>query len=243
MYSAYRTQPRIDPFKEGALVRETLVVVVLWSLLGAAPAWAQDAEPAEPQSAAAAGAESYYRLQPSDVIMVKYRYTPEYDATVTVQPDGFVALPIVGDVKVAGLTVSDARREIVVRASERLRDPDLSVELREFLRPRFVVGGEVGKPGQYELRGRVTLLEAVAMAGGFKTTAKHSQVLLFRRYDAERAVTRVVDAKALARADFKEEDPELRPGDFLFVPQNRISKVERFVPFSSVGWLLNLVIP
>lgn len=195
------------------------------------------------QDPAAAGVESFYKLQPSDVVFVKYRYTPEYDATVTIRPDGYITLPIVGEVRVGGLTVADARREIVEHASVRLRDPELTVELKDFQKPRFVVGGEVGKPGQFELRGRITVLEALAMAGGLKDSAKHSQIVLFRRYDQEQAVTRLINAKALARVDAREEDPDLRPGDFLFVPQNRISKIERFVPFSSIGWMLNLFVP
>jgi polysaccharide export outer membrane protein len=185
---------------------------------------------------------SFYRLQPSDVIDVKYTYTPEYNATVMVRPDGYVTLPVVGEVAVARLTVREVKDAIVTQASQRLRDPELTVELKDFQKPRFVVGGDVGKPGQFELRGRVTVLEAVAMAGGFKTSAKHSQVLLFRRFDQERAVTRIVDAKALTRPGSSMEDPLLLPGDFLFVPQNRISKVERFIPIQTIGWLLNIVL-
>lgn len=204
------------------------------------PPVSQDPGPLPPDDGAQP-VESFYRLQPSDVLAVKYRYTPEYDATATIRPDGFITLPIVGEVKVAGLTVGDARRAIAKAAEVRLRDPEISLELQDFQKPRFVVGGEVGKPGQYDLRGRVTLLEAIAMAGGFKTSAKHSQVVLFRRYDPERAVTRVINAKDLARPKTSVEDPTLRAGDFIFVPQNRISKVERFVSIASVAWLLNIV--
>jgi polysaccharide biosynthesis/export protein len=201
-----------------------------------APAAAQP--PPEPLAPGTILPEPYYKLQPTDVVVVKYRYTPEYDATVSVRPDGFITLPIVGDVKVSGLTVADAQRAVRAAAEQRLREPELTFELKEFQRPRFVVGGEVDKPGQFELRGRITVLEAIAMAGGLKQSAKHSKVVLFRRYDDTRAVTRVIDAKALAKADRIEEDPDLRPGDFLFVPQNRVSKVERFVPLTSLGWLL-----
>jgi polysaccharide biosynthesis/export protein len=195
--------------------------------------------PADPASAAIA---SFYRLQPSDVLEVKYTYTPEYNATVMVRPDGFITLPIVGEILVARLTVREIKDAITTQASQRLRDPELTVEIKDFQKPRFVVGGDVGKPGQFELRGRVTVLEAVAMAGGFKTSAKHSQVLLFRRFDQEKAVTRIVDAKALTKPGTDQEDPMLLPGDFLFVPQNRISKVERFIPIQTIGWLLNMVI-
>ena len=75
------------------------------------------------------------------------------------------------------------------------------------------------------------------MAGGFKTSAKHSNVVLFRRYDETQAVTRVINAKDLAKPSRIAEDPTLRPGDFLFVPQNAISKFERLIPFTSIAWL------
>jgi polysaccharide export outer membrane protein len=193
----------------------------------------------EARRPSAIAVESFYRLQPSDVFDVTYRYTPEYDVTVMVRPDGFVTLPIVGEVRVGGLTTAEARRAIVKQASTRLRDPELTVELKDFQKPRIFVGGQVGEPGEFELRGRVTLLEAIAMAGGFTKSAKHSQVVLFRRYDDERAVTRVVDAKALERPQHMVENPVLIPGDFLFVPQNRISKIERFITLGSIGWLVN----
>lgn len=216
-------------------------VVLTMATLAVAPALAQTPAPAAAVPAAEAPPvlpEPFYTLQPSDVVAVKYRYTPEYDATVSVRPDGFITLPIVGDVKVSGLTVADAQREVRTAAERRLRDPELTFELKDFQKPRFVVGGEVDKPGQFELRGRITVLEAIAMAGGLKSSAKHSKVVLFRRFDETQAVTRVIDAKALAKPGRDEEDPFLRPGDFLFVPQNRISKLERLVPLTSIGWLL-----
>lgn len=201
--------------------------------------------PAQAQQdlAPSADAESFYRLEVSDTLEIKYRYTPEYNTTVQIRPDGFVSLPIVGDIKLQGLTVGDARREIARRAEARLHDPELTVELKDFQKPRFVVGGQVDKPGQFELRGRTTVLEAVSMAGGFKPSAKHSQVILFRRYDEERAVTRLINAKELTKVKGAAEDPVLRPGDFIYVPQNRISKMERLVPFATVAWMLGTVIP
>jgi polysaccharide export outer membrane protein len=213
------------------------VLLVVAPLLGAVPASAQAPAPA-PAESVVIPADPYYKLQPSDVVVVKYRYTPEYDATVSVRPDGFITLPIVGEVKVSGFTVAEASREVRTAAELRLRDPEMTFELKDFQKPRFVVGGEVDKPGQFELRGRITVLEAIAMAGGFKNSAKHSDVVLFRRYDETRAVTRVINAKQMAKADRIQEDPDLRPGDFLFVPQNKISKVERLIPFASIGWLI-----
>jgi polysaccharide export outer membrane protein len=179
--------------------------------------------------------EHRYRIAASDVLVVKYRYSPEYDYTVAVPPDGTVSLPIVGEIDVRGLTIAEAHDVILQKASERLREPEITLELKEFQKPRFVIGGEVGKPGEFELRGRVSLLEAIAIAGGFKSSAKHSEVVLFRRYDADHMFTRVLNAKHLATGSSQEDDVVLQPGDFLFVPQNRISKILNVVPLATLG--------
>lgn len=184
-----------------------------------------------------------YRIEPSDVLTVMYRYTPEYDRTVTVQPDGYITLPIVGAVDIGGMTVDEATEAVRVQAAQRLRDPEITIEMKEFQRPRFFVGGEVGKPGEFPLRGQIGVLEAIAMAGGFKSSAKHSRVVLVRRLDHNRAFRAVVDAKELAK-NGEARDYTLQAGDLLFVPQNRVSKVASIVPLfgplGSVAVLLNL---
>ncbi|HUP04408.1 MAG TPA: polysaccharide biosynthesis/export family protein [Bryobacteraceae bacterium] len=184
--------------------------------------------------------ESRYRLQVLDALEVHYRYTPEYDQTVTIQPDGFVNLQIVGDIRAAGLTSDEVQAAILDKARLRLREPEVTVVVKDFQRPYFVVGGEVASPGRFEMRGRVTALEAIAMAGGFKhADAKHSQVILFRRAGSDLAQTELLDLKAAASASSKKPLEELRSGDLLVVPQNRISKIERFVRFTNIGLYWN----
>src|SRR5437870_1631453 len=117
-----------------------------------------------------------YRLQPGDVLEVQYRYSPEFNQTVTVQPDGYISLEIGGDLKVAGLTVDLTRQAILRRASTRLQDPIATVILKEFQRPYFVVAGEVSQPGKIEMRERVTAIQAIMLAGGMKESAKSSQI-------------------------------------------------------------------
>ena len=141
-----------------------------------------------------------YRLQPSDVLEIHYRYTPEFDQTVTVQPDGFVTLQIVGDLKLQALTVEQAKASILEKASLRLKDPEVTLVLKDFEKPYFVVGGEVANPGRFEMRGTITAVQAIAMAGGFKTaSAKHSQVILFRRVGPDLANTQILNLKAASR--------------------------------------------
>ena len=74
--------------------------------------------------------EQRYRLQPGDVIEVQFRYSPEFNQTITVQPDGYVTLEISGDLKVAGLTVDQTREAILRQARTRLQDPVATVSLR-----------------------------------------------------------------------------------------------------------------
>jgi len=177
-----------------------------------------------------------YRIQPSDVIEVHYRYTPEFDQTVTIQPDGFVALQIVGDLKLQGLTLDQVRAAILAKASLRLKDPEITLVLKDFEKPYFVVGGEVANPGRFEMRGQVTAVQAIAMAGGFKAaSAKHSQVVLFRRVGPDLAKTEILNLKSAMSAKNTEPLADLRPGDMLIVPQNAVSKIERFVKWANIG--------
>ena len=183
--------------------------------------------------------EPRYRLQPSDVLELRYRYTPEFNETVTIQPDGFVALSLVGALKLEGLSLDEAREKITEMASSRLRDPELSLMLKDFQKPYFVVAGQVGHPGRFEMRGRVTAVEAITVAGGFTEKSKHSQVILYRRIGSNVAEAKLLNMKRIMTASGLAEDPELRPGDLLVVPQNVISTIERFVKWGSFGMYFN----
>src|SRR5579859_1492735 len=84
-----------------------------------------------------------YKLQINDVLEIKYRYTPEYDQIVTIQPDNFVNLNLAGDVKAGGLTLEQFRNTVLERVSARLREPELNVVLKSFEKQWVMVGGEV----------------------------------------------------------------------------------------------------
>src|SRR2546423_10343873 len=76
--------------------------------------------------------EERYRLQPGDVLEVQFRYSPEFNQTVTVQPDGYITLEIAGDLKIAGFTVNQTREAILRQARTRLQDPVATIMLKEF---------------------------------------------------------------------------------------------------------------
>jgi len=176
-----------------------------------------------------------YRLRKSDVIEIKFTFSPEFDQTATVLPDGFLALKTVGDLYGEGLTVEELEGLVRQAYAPTLRDPEVSIILRDFERPFFVVGGQVGRPGKYELRSQTTVVQAIAVAGGFTEQSRHSQVVVFRTVTAGVVEAHVLNVKAMLASRNLEEDFELKPGDMLFVPQNRISKIRKFLPVSSLS--------
>jgi polysaccharide export outer membrane protein len=180
-----------------------------------------------------------YRLRKSDVIDVKFKFSPEFDQTVTVQPDGFITLDGAGDIKVEDKTVPELKEAIRGAYQGILHEPVITVSLKDFDKPFFVVAGQVGHPGKYELRSDTTLVEALAIAGDITTAAKHSQVVLFRHVSGEMVEARVFNVKQMLGSRDLQEDPHLMPGDMVFVPQNKISKLQRFLPTASMGAFLS----
>ena len=179
--------------------------------------------------------EDRYRLQPGDVLEVQFRYSPEFNQTVTVQPDGYITLEIGGDLKVAGFTIEQTRAAILRQARTRLQDPVATIVLKEFQRPYFVVAGEVNQPGKIEMRERVTAIQAIMLAGGMKETAKSSQVVVFRKINSDVAQVKLLNLKNIRRTSDLENDLTLQAGDMVFVPRDKISKIERFMKLASVA--------
>jgi len=179
--------------------------------------------------------EQRYRLQPGDVIEVQFRYSPEFNQTITVQPDGYVTLEISGDLKVAGFTIEQTREAILRQARTRLQDPVATVLLKEFQRPYFVVSGEVSQPGKIEMRERVTAIQAIMLAGGMKDTAKSSQVVVFRKINSDMAEVKLLNLKSIKKTSDLENDLTLQAGDMVFVPRDKLSKVERFMRIASIA--------
>lgn len=180
-----------------------------------------------------------YRLSKSDTVEVDFTFSPEFNQNLTVQPDGFVALRGAGTLFAEGLTVAQLQQAITAGYRGVLHDPEITVTLREFEKPYFLASGEVARPGKYELRGDLTVNEAVAIAGGFTQQARHSQVVLFRRVSTDIAEARLVDLKKMLNSRNLREDFHLQAGDFVFVPQSRISKIRKYVPASAMNWYMN----
>jgi polysaccharide biosynthesis/export protein len=180
-----------------------------------------------------------YRLRQSDVVEISFTVAPEFNQTLTVQPDGYVLLKDAGMVQAEGLNLNEFRAAVEKAYQGYLHDPEAAVALKDFEKPYYVVGGEVGRPGKYELRSEVTVSEAVQIAGGLTTQAKHSQVILFRRVNDELVETRVLNLKQMLKQGRLKEDARLEAGDMIFVPQNTISKIDRFLTRPSLSMYMD----
>jgi polysaccharide biosynthesis/export protein len=222
-------------------VFSTIFAVFLAGLFAAQAVSGQTGPKPSPEGAPRlkAPSENRYRLVPGDVVEVVYRYTPEFNQTVTIQPDGYVVLEIVGDIRLGTLTLVEAKGEIVKKASVRLKDPEVTLLLKEFQKPYFVVSGEVPQPGKFEMREAVTALQAVLTAGGFKESAKSSQIVIFRRINLEFAEVKVLNLKNIRRTGDLENDLALESGDMIFVPRNNFSKFEKYVRLTSLASILS----
>ena len=150
-------------------------VLVFSSLL--ASAFAQ--RPATNPIARAYG-ESEFKLGPDDVIEVFVYKEPELSPTVVVRPDGKISLPLIGELPVIGKTAVELQKEIAQRLAHYIAEPTVNVIVKEVNSAKVSVLGEVKTPGMYKLKDRATVLDAVALAGGFTEYAKRDKVTLIR---------------------------------------------------------------
>lgn len=180
-----------------------------------------------------------YRLCKSDVLDIEFTFSPELNQTVMVQPDGFINLKGVAQLYAQGTTVPEMEEAVRRAYRDTLNDPEITILIKDFDKPSFIAGGEVGRPGKYELRSDTTVTAAVAIAGGFTAQARHSEVILFRRVSETMVESRVLNLKSLLQSRNLSEDIYLRPGDMVYVPKNTMSKVKQYLPIANLSTYFN----
>jgi polysaccharide export outer membrane protein len=158
-----------------------------------------------------------YRIGPEDVLQISVFSNEALSRTVPVRPDGMISLPLLNDVKAAGLTPMELRESLMKRLVEFMPSPEIAVivtEVRSFV---ISVIGQVAKPGRYDLKGAATIVDALAMAGGFKEFANRSRVVVLRKEGgAQRRLA--FDYDKLGDPKTPQENLALRPGDIVMVP-------------------------
>jgi polysaccharide export outer membrane protein len=182
-----------------------------------------------------------YNIQVGDTLSVFYRLTPEYNQTLTVLPDGNLTLHLIGCVHVAGLDVEEARSAITHEAAKRLRDPDVSVSVSDFVHEQFSVMGEVSRPGRFELHGVTNLVDALASAGGFTNNSAQRRVILVKPLGqtSEYGNATVFDFKTLTSLIHSSSVPLLGSGDIVIVTTSKFAKVSGVVKLVNFGVFYN----
>lgn len=209
------------------------VLIFLWltpSLIG----WAQD-EPPHQEGVPAAGAPQLvhpagYRLHLGDKIEIRFFYQPELDQETVIKPDGRISLQLIGEVNAVGLTTGELEERLTRLYADVLVDPVISVILKEYVKPRVFISGEVNKPGPYELRQGETLAQALALAGGFTPRAHRKMVIHARPMGEGQLRVTVIDAtKLFGRHPHPELNLALRDGDLIYVPESKLSRLSKIL--------------
>jgi len=200
-------------------------IALLCLLAVATPAQQRARTVAEP-----APAENSYRIRKGDKLSIRFLYQPELnEPAAAVRPDGFITLQMIDDVKAEGLTTAELKAKIEQAYGETLLNPVVSVSVIEFVAPRIFVGGQVAKPGSYELRAGQTVLQAVILAGGFTHDAHRKMVLHARPIGERELKVTVIDITRLMTPGSAEREALLQDGDYVYVPDSKISKLTRMI--------------
>jgi polysaccharide export outer membrane protein len=193
-------------------------IVVSLALAAAGPSAAGDPVP-DVRARADSSPESLpgYRIGPEDVLQISVWSNDAVSRTAPVRPDGRISLPLLNDVRAAGLTPMELRDEVTRRLSEYMPHPEVSVSVAEVKSYKVSVMGAVAKPGRYELKSWTTVLDVLAMAEGFTEFASRSRIVVLRA-DGPRVERLTFDYDKVASGAAGQANFYLRPSDIVLVP-------------------------
>jgi len=160
-----------------------------------------------------------YRIGPEDVLEIMVWKNADLSRTVTVRPDGRVSLPLIGDIQASGLSTEELKGVITQRMKDYIATPEVSVLVTTINSYFYYILGEVAKPGKYPLKGRITVLQSISLAGGFTPFASKNGIAVFRK-DHET----LTESKYKIRYDdiISSEDPQknlvIQSGDTIVIP-------------------------
>jgi polysaccharide biosynthesis/export protein len=214
------------------ILYKPIVATVVVSLMIAGLAAAQDTMKRPPTAATSAPAASVpaaaapapaagvavgpeYKIGVDDVLDIAVWNNTTVSRTVPVRPDGKITLPLINEVQAAGLTPSQLRASLMAKLVEYMPTPELSVIVREVHSNKISVLGEVRKAGRYDITQRATVLDAVALAGGFNDWARRSKLVIMRQEASGVKRIPVNYNRIVAEED---ENVILQPGDIVVVP-------------------------
>jgi len=158
--------------------------------------------------------EEAYRIGPEDVLRITVWKNEAMSGTVPVRPDGKISLPLINDIQAAGLTALELRDVIAQRLQEYEKNPEVSVIVQEVRSYRVSIMGEVARPGRYDLKSAATVLDVLALAGGFTQFASRSRIVVLR---PEGSTTKQIPFD-YTKVPKDQENFPLKNGDVVLVP-------------------------
>lgn len=223
-----------------------LVIVVLVGLCSMA-AWAQDSAPASDTSSAAAQDSSTpatpneakatplppsntpasrvpairdenYIVGVGDVLEVNVWKEGELSKTVPVRPDGMITLPLVGEIKAVGLTPIQLQDQVTTALQKVVSEPQVTVMVVSVNSMSFNIMGQVNKPGYYPLTRPITILDAIALSGGFRDFAKQKKIYVLRRTENGTEERLKFNYKEVIKGKNMAQNIKLLPHDVLVIP-------------------------
>ena len=158
-----------------------------------------------------------YIIGPADVLAIDVWKDAELTRTVPVRPDGKISLPLIGELQVSGMTTTDVQRLVTQRLQIYISKPVVTVIVQEVRSRTYVIVGKIAKPGSYDLSKPTTVLEAIAVGGGFLDFAKVNKVYILRRREDGSRIKIPFDYKKAIEGDTS-KNVELQSGDTIVVP-------------------------
>jgi polysaccharide biosynthesis/export protein len=183
---------------------------------------------AQPVSTANSQPPTVVRLAAGDVVEVKFFNVSELNESQTIRPDGRISLQLIGEVEVQGRTPAELRDELNRLYAPHLKASDVTVIVRSFQSRRVYVGGEVIAPGVINMPGPLTAMQAIMEAGGFTRFARMENVVIIRHADGKRYGASL-DFKPSQQTAPAPEPFYLEPLDIVFVPETKITRVNRWI--------------
>lgn len=188
------------------------------------------------------GQESNYRIGPYDLLKIEVFQVQELSRDERVNDEGYVTLPLIGSVRVAGLTPAEAEQAIAAKlAQDYLQNPQVNIFVTEYASQKVTVTGRVKKPGVFPVAGRTTLMQAVALAGGLDEMAKKGEVVVFRKKLGGSMNAYVVDLGAIEEGRLA--DPVIVGDDRVVVPKSGAAAFAKAVSNVLQGWTMRLPVP
>jgi polysaccharide biosynthesis/export protein len=203
-------------------MRLPLFAAAILSLLAVLAGGAAAQEPPKPAAAPTQAPDhgpalESYTIGPEDMLAITVWKNEAMSRTVPVRPDGMISLPLLDDVQAAGLTPMQLRDVLAKKLAEFIPNPEVSVILTEVRSFKVSVMGEVAKPGRYELKSWTTVVDVLALAGGFTQFASRTRIVVLR--PTGKTMKRIsFNYNKVVSSGGEEENFYLEPGDIVLVP-------------------------